>query len=160
MSSILKEELRQERPFASVEEEVFLSIQLTARILLEPWAKFLKTQASLTPVQYNLLRILRGAQGKGRTCGEISERLVTRDPDVTRIVDRLETRGLVRRERDTRDRRVVKIFVTQEGLRHLKRLDKIVDQMPRKVLGPLGARKLRELRDLLNEARTKVGEFP
>lgn len=160
MASVLKAELRQDAAFASLEEEVFLSLQMTSKSLLEPWAKFLKRYAGLTPVQYNLLRILRGARARGRTCGEISERLVTRDPDVTRIVDRLEKRGLVRRERDPHDRRVVKVFITKEGLHQLKRLDKAVDEMPRKVLGPLGARRLRELRDLLSQLRADIGTFP
>jgi DNA-binding MarR family transcriptional regulator len=160
VSSGLKADLHQGAPFASLEEEVFLSLQLTSKTLLEPWAKFLKSHAGFTPVQYNLLRILRGAQAEGRTCGEISERLVTRDPDVTRIVDRLEKRGLVRRERDTNDRRVVKVFITKEGLHDLKRLDKAVDEMPHKILGPLGAKKLRQLRDLLSRARTGMGAFP
>jgi DNA-binding MarR family transcriptional regulator len=160
VSSHLKADLHQGAPFASLEEEVFLSLQLTSKTLLEPWAKFLKSHVGFTPVQYNLLRILRGAQDAGRTCGEISERLVTRDPDVTRIVDRLENRGLVRRERDDSDRRVVKVFITKEGLQNLRQLDKSVDEMPHKVLGPLGARKLRQLRDLLSEARVGMGSFP
>jgi DNA-binding MarR family transcriptional regulator len=160
VSSELKSALHQKAPFSSIEEEVFLSLQLTARMVLDPWAKFLKAAVNFTPVQYNLLRILRGAAPHGRTCGEISERLVTRDPDVTRIVDRLEKRGLVRRERSTTDRRVVRVFITKDGQSSLKRLDQAVREMPRDLLGPMGAKRLGSLRDLLASVRAELGRFP
>jgi DNA-binding MarR family transcriptional regulator len=156
----LQAEIRQKAPFASVEEELFLALQLTAKMVLDPWAKFLKDSANLTPVQYNLLRILRGAGAEGWTCGEISERLVTRDPDVTRIVDRMEKRGFVARERSTDDRRVVRVFITKDGQAALKRLDKSVQEMPKKLLGPLGAKRLGTLRDLLSDVRSEMGKFP
>ena len=159
MRAELKTEIHQRSPFDSIEEEVFLALQLTARKVMDPWAKFLKAEASLTPVQYNLLRILRGSHPEGRTCGEVSERLVTRDPDVTRIVDRLEKRGLVKRERSIEDRRVVRVFATPKGLSSLKRLDRAVESMPKKLLGPLGARRLRRLRDLLSSMRSEMGQF-
>ena len=160
MGRRLREEILQKRDFASLEEEVFLALQRTARTVLDPWAAFLKREARFTPSQYNLLRILRGAFPAGRTCGEIAERLVTRDPDVTRIVDRLEKRELVRRERDTEDRRVVRVFLTEAGQRSLSLLDADAERMPRALLGPLGAKRLKVLRDLLDAVRDETGTFP
>lgn len=160
MGRRLREELYQEREFASLEEEVFLALQRTAHTVLDPWAAFLKREARYTPSQYNLLRILRGAFPSGRTCGEIAERLVTRDPDVTRIVDRLEKRELVRRERDAEDRRVVRVFVTESGRKSLARLDAAAKRMPHALLAPLGAKRLEALRDLLDAVRNEIGAFP
>jgi DNA-binding MarR family transcriptional regulator len=94
------------------------------------------------------------------TCGEVAERMINRDPDVTRLVDRLEKRKLLTRERDSGDRRVVRVFIAKAGLATLESLDKEVEHFPKQILGHLGKKQLRELRDLLDGVRAGMGEFP
>lgn len=81
----------------------------------------------LSPTQYNVLRILRGAP-EGLTCGESGQRMITRDPDITRLLDRLEKRGLIARWRDVKDRRIVLARITPEGLKTLDRLHEPVQE--------------------------------
>ena len=83
---------------------------------MEPWGRFLKTTVQLTNTQYNVLRILRGSHPAKLACSDIAERMIERDPDVTRLIDRLATRGLVTRSRSRRDRRVVEVGLTDKGL--------------------------------------------
>lgn len=150
----LQKELKQTRPFVSREEEVYLNIQRTAELL---WSGVNETfkQVDLTPTQYNVLRILRGAGGQGVSCGEVSERLVTKDSDITRLLDRLETRGLISRERDKRDRRVITTRITDEGFRLLAGLDKPVAECHRRQLGHMGEKRLAALSKLLEDARNR-----
>ena len=115
----------------------------------------LKTE-DVSPTQYNVLRILRGTPD-GLPCGEIASRMITRDPDVTRLLDRLEKRGLIARCRETRDRRTVMARITKEGLGVLARLDEPVQSAHRKQLGHLGRERLRALGELLSIARSQVG---
>ena len=110
----------------------------------------------VSPTQYNVLRILRGAPD-GLPCGEIASRMITRDPDVTRLLDRLEKRGLISRGRETRDRRMVLARITAEGLKLLARLDEPVQAAHRKQLGHLGRERLRVLTELLRVSRSQVG---
>ncbi len=110
----------------------------------------------LSPTQYNVLRILRGAL-EGLPCGEIASRMITRDPDITRLLDRLEKRGLISRCRETKDRRTVMTRITPEGLKLLARLDEPVQAGHRKQLGHLGRERLRALTELLQAARSAVG---
>jgi len=154
MASRLYDELKQTRPFASLEEEVYLSLQRTAEVLWGDVNETLKG-AELTPTQYNVLRILRGAGADGISCSEVSERLVTKDSDITRLLDRLETRGLISRERAEKDRRVVVARLTAEGLRLLASLDKPVVQCHGRHLGHLGERRLASLLKLLDAARER-----
>lgn len=151
----LNQEIQQKKPFASVEEEAFLGLQRTANLLLQALGRSLKGQ-DLTPAQYNTLRILRGALPDSLTCGEIGERLVSPGPDVTRLLDRLEQRGLVTRLRDVEDRRVVRARITEKGLELLSSLDEPVEQALAGFLGHLGEKKLRTLSGLLEEARRKL----
>ena len=123
MSSAIQRVLKQKRPFRSVEEEVFVGLQIAADRLMEPWAAFLRETADLSPVQYNVLRILRGAGDEGLWAGEIGERLITRSPDVTRLIDRLEKRKLVKRKRDPSDRRAVRIQITDLGREEIASID-------------------------------------
>lgn len=160
MTSQLQQELKQAKPFPSLEAEVYLGLRLTAQRAREPWARYLKAEAGLSTTQYNLLRILRGAHPQGLTCSEVAERMINRDPDVTRLVDRLEKRELVSRERDTGDRRVVKVYISPAGLTTLRSLDRAAEQFPVQLLGHLGKKRLRELRDLLAAVRAGMGEFP
>jgi DNA-binding MarR family transcriptional regulator len=153
----LSQEIHQEKPFVSVEEEAFLELQRTASLLLQALGRELKSH-ELTPAQYNTLRILRGAGPDaltcgGLTCGEIGERLVSPGPDVTRLLDRLEERGLVTRLRDAEDRRVVRARITEEGIDLLTGLDEPVGRILGRLLGPLGKERLRTLVALLEEAR-------
>lgn len=154
MTGKLQKELKQSKPFASREEEVFLNVQRTAEALLWKAAELLKPY-ELTPTQYNVLRILRGAGGEGLICREIGERMVSRDPDVTKMLDRLEKRGLTLRERDHKDRRVIITRITDEGLKLLKELDPFVVESTRQMLGHLGERRLDAFNELLEEAREK-----
>jgi DNA-binding MarR family transcriptional regulator len=160
MTESLAEALRQTKPFASREEEVVLAVQhLTAR-LFEPWAIFLKSEAQLTPSQYNVLRILRGAHPSRLPSKEIGHRLVARDPDVTRLVDRLADRGLVDRMRDGRDRRVVEVGITKAGLNVLKQLDPAVARFPKAMLSRLGPKRVDQLAALLQDVLSSLGTFP
>jgi DNA-binding MarR family transcriptional regulator len=110
----------------------------------------------LSDTQYNVLRILRGSP-EGLPCGEIGNRMITRDPDITRLLDRLEKRELIGRCRETKDRRMVMAKITPEGLKLLARMDEPVRAMHRSQLGHLGRERLRELTELLGEARAGVG---
>lgn len=148
----LLEEIKQTKPFASKEEEVLLNIFRTAEVLSWAEVEVLKP-FELTTVQYNVLRILRGAGEDGLMCGEISERMITRDSDITRLLDRLEGRGLVKRERDAKDRRVIISHITEKGLKTLAELDEPVQQTSKKLLGHLGTELLEQLNALLVLAR-------
>jgi len=107
----------------------------------------------LTPTQYNALRILRGASDEGRACGEIAERLVTRDPDVTRLLDRLEARELIARERSETDRRVVRSWITQEGLRLLDAAETPVRDLQQRLFEHLGKEQVDTLIGALESVR-------
>ena len=150
----LQRELKQTRPFASREEEVYLSVQRTAELLWWGVNETLK-RADLTPTQYNVLRILRGAGPEGISCSEISERLVTKDSDITRLLDRLEARGLISREREANDRRRINARATADGLRLLSELDAPIAECHRRQLGHLGARQLAALAKLLDAVRDR-----
>ena len=114
MTGRLKAELKQKRPFVNMEQEAFLNIQRTADALMRGLEELLKP-SGLTQTQYNVLRILRGAKPDGLLCRELSERMVTRDPDITRLLDRLERRGLISRLRDRKDRRALTVRITAAG---------------------------------------------
>jgi MarR family transcriptional regulator, organic hydroperoxide resistance regulator len=155
MADRLKREIKQKRPFSSVQEEVVLSIMRTADQVAVPMNDVLRS-SGLSTSQYNVLRILRGAGEDGLPCGEISERMVRRDPDLTRLLDRLETSGLVTRERDTRDRRIVRASITREGAKLLASLDEPVEESIRRSLAHVPVARLRvllELLELLEEVR-------
>ncbi len=136
-----------------VEQDAYLELQRTADALARGVADVLKP-AGLTPAQFNVLRILRGVGVAGATCCEVGSRMITRDPDVTRLVDRLEKRGLVARSRDSLDRRVVLQRITPEGLRLLAGLDDRIVETHRAQLGHVGHARLQELIELLQAART------
>jgi DNA-binding MarR family transcriptional regulator len=156
----LYHEIHQTKPFRSLEEEVYIAIRLTSEVMDQPWGRYLRKTEGISPSQYNLLRILRGAGADGRTMREISERMINRDPDVTRLADRTVKLGLARRMRDSEDRRVVKLFITAKGLEMLARLDEAVIVFLKQTLGSLGPKRLGQLRDLLGEARAGFRPFP
>lgn len=151
----LKDEIKQTKPFRGAGDEAFIAIQRTADMLLREFQHLLREEAGLSPVQYNVLRILRGAGADGRTCSEIGERLVTRDPDVTRLLDRMEKRAWLERRRSTVDRRVVRAFITDAGLELVDRLDEPVDRYTRDRFKRVGAKHLRELVAILDEVRAE-----
>jgi DNA-binding MarR family transcriptional regulator len=148
----LQKAIGQRRPFRSLEAEAFLNIEHTADALMRGMAELLK-DADLSPTQYNVLRILRGAGPGGLACGEIADRMITRDPDITRLLDRLARRGLVERMRDGRDRRVVTATITGDGSTLLGRLDEPVEQLHARQLSHLGERSLTRLVGLLEKVR-------
>lgn len=134
-----------------LEEQVFVNLMLTADLLSRRLEPVLKA-AEISSTQYNVLRILRGAPA-GLPCGEIGSRMISRDPDITRLLDRLEKRGLVSRCRETRDRRLVLTRITDAGRELLTRLDAPVLNVHQMQLGHLGQGKLRTLLALLQDAR-------
>ena len=137
---------------ASREEAAFLDLLRTTDLLSRGPAQLLKAE-DLSSTQYNVLRILRGAVS-GLTCSEIANRMITRDPDITRLLDRLERRSLISRCRETKDRRAVLVRITAEGTALLARLDEPVQEVHRKQLGHLGQKRLRELSELLAACRS------
>ncbi len=134
-----------------LEDEVFVRLLRTTDALLREVEQVLKP-AGLSHAQYNVLRILRGAGPEGLACREIGCRMITRDPDITRLVDRLEARGLVSRERERADRRVVRTRITAEGLRILKELDEPISALHRRQLRHVPAGRLRLLARLLEQS--------
>ncbi|HKR27654.1 MAG TPA: MarR family transcriptional regulator [Acidobacteriaceae bacterium] len=115
----------------------------TTDLLSRGPAQLLK-EADLSPAQYNVLRILRGSPD-GLLCGQIAERMITRDPDITRLLDRMEKRDLLRRHRDAADRRRVLVRISQQGLAALSRLDEPMQQIHIRQLGHLAPKRLQKL---------------
>lgn len=152
VTSRLQKEIKQTKPFGSLEEEVILNLSRTNEYLGTRAAEVFK-RADLTGTQYNALRILRGAGREGLSCREIGERMVTTVPDVTRLLDRLEARGLISRERPAHNRRQVITRVTDEGLRLLAELDEPVAENHRRLAGHLGEKQLKTLNRLLEALR-------
>jgi DNA-binding MarR family transcriptional regulator len=139
------------RPPSCPEEAAYLELVRTTDMLSRPLSQLLKPE-ELSSNQYNVLRILRGARG-GLPCGEIGNRMITRDPDITRLLDKLEKRELIARWRDAVDRRVVMAKITPAGLKLLARMDEPVQEAHRRQLGHLGRKRLRALTELLQAAR-------
>lgn len=152
MPRTIRDEIRQTRPFDSLEQETMLSVLRTAAVLEHAFARLLEP-FGITRTQYNVLRILRGAGDEGLCRYEVAERMVAQVPDVTRLLDRLEQMGLVGRARSGTDRRHVTTRITRNGLTLLARLDAPVADHHAEQLGHLGREKLRALVDLLAEAR-------
>ena len=159
MTKALARAIKQRKPFASPETEIVLSLRHLAARVMEPWARHLKATAHLSLSQYNVLRILRGAHPTRLPSSEISERMVARDPDVTRLVDKLAERGLVHRVRHQTDRRVVEVGITDDGLALLAKLDPAVKAFPKAMLSRMGAQQLDRLNDLLQDLLGNLGTF-
>jgi DNA-binding MarR family transcriptional regulator len=143
------------KKIGSEEEKILLDLLRTTEILSRPFAELMKNE-DLSNTQYNVLRILRGAS-EGLPCGEIGSRMITRDPDITRLLDRLEKRGLISRCRDDKDRRMVLTQITQDGLKLLDRLDEPIQEIHRRQLGHLGRERLKQLSELLRLCRGDTG---
>lgn len=150
--SVLKTEIAQDQPFTSLEEEALLNLLRTADCLERALQRKIRIWG-ITSTQYNVLRILRGSQPRGLTCSAIGDRMITAEPDITRLLARLKVLKLVRQQRDKRDRRVVWTHISQAGLTLLGETDPMVQNLPRELLGHLGDGRLATLIHLLEAAR-------
>jgi DNA-binding MarR family transcriptional regulator len=161
MSGRLQRELKMTKPFASPEVEAFLGLIRTSDQLCRYFTAVLKP-FDLTMGQYNVLRILRGAGHPGLPCGEVRARLVTWDPDITRLLDRLERRKLIQRTRSRRDRRVVHVTICHSGLELLATLEKDeqLQGADRALLGHVGVENLSRLTEILESIRIHADSLP
>jgi DNA-binding MarR family transcriptional regulator len=149
----LRDELKQAKPWKSLQEEASLNIARTSAVLDHALAQALKPYA-ITPTQYNVLRILRGAGEAGLCRNAVGERLVRRVPDVTRLLDRMEQMGLIARVRDGDDRRYVTTRLAARGREIVDRLDAGICSIHRRHLGHMSDEALERLIDLLTAARS------
>jgi DNA-binding MarR family transcriptional regulator len=160
MAKTIDREIHQTKPFRSIQEQVVINLMRTSRVVEEDWLRHLKRTEGISLGQYNILRILRGARPKAVKISEIAERMITLDPDVTRLVDRLIKQGLARRQRDTEDRRVVLVEITGAGLSLLSRLDGPAGDSTDAAMAGLSPDQLRILDTLLNEVRAGMRPYP
>lgn len=152
MATSLRDEIRQSRPFDSLQQEAYLGILRTAAVLEHSMADMLKPHG-ITPTQYNVLRILRGAGPGGLCRNEVRDRMVARVPDATRLLDRLEGLGLIERQRQSEDRRFVTTRITDAGLELVDGLDGPVMKLHEAQLAALDGDEIRVLIELLERAR-------
>lgn len=153
----LRDEIQQTRPFTSPEHEAHLAVARTAALLEHALAEALK-RYEITPTQYNVLRILRGAGERGLCRNEVSERMVARVPDATRLLDRMEAAGLIQRFRDEEDRRFVTTRISEEGRRLVDALDAPVQALHKEHFRDLNADELRGLITSLGRVRDRLSE--
>jgi len=142
------------RPAVSLENRIFVALLQSADTLGQEAEQLLKA-AGIPNAQYNVLRILRGAEPKGLACRAIGDRMISHDPDITRLLDRMEKRGLITRERQTDDRRVVKTRITPQGLSLLKTLDQPIHDLHKRQFRHISTARLKTLFDLLEEVRVR-----
>jgi MarR family transcriptional regulator, organic hydroperoxide resistance regulator len=141
---------RSTRPPVFSEAHVFIALQKIADALAQEVEQLLKTHG-LTAAQYNVLRILRGAEPEGLACNNISERMISHDPDMTRLLDRMEKRALITRQRQKDDRRVVKTRITPVGLDLLTGLDQPIREVHKRQFQHIPAARLKTLAELLDQ---------
>jgi len=153
----LKREIAQERPFSGPQEEALLNLMRTADCLSRAIQRKIRP-FGLTATQYNVLRILRGSEPQGLTCTAIGDRMITAEPDITRLLGRLKALKLIRQQRDKRDKRVVWTHISSTGLALLAEMDPMVLEFPGELLGHLGSEQLGELIRLLELARKRCGD--
>jgi DNA-binding MarR family transcriptional regulator len=149
-------ELQQGKPFETLYEEVYVEILRTSQVTSR-WITEALKPSELSGPQFNVLRILRGAGSAGLPSGRIAERMVNHDPDLTRLLDRLEARGLVEKARDTKDRRVVNACITKAGLDVVAKATKDMQALLEERMTPMSAKRLEQLADLLEEVRDAGG---
>lgn len=157
MSGRIQEEIKQRRPLDSLQEEAYLNIQRTSDMLTQRFLDVMRP-AELTETQYNVLRILRGASDAGLNCKDIGSRMITREPDITRLLDRLEKRNLITRNRSNEDRRHLNIRITQEGLDLLSSLDQPVRDMVQVSMNGVASERLEALISALEEVRSTLDD--
>lgn len=150
----LKQEIAQQRPFSGPEEEALLNILRTADCL-ERAFQHRTRQWGITSTQYNVLRILRGAEPEGLTCAAVGDRMITAVPDITRLLGRLAALKLIRRQRDKKDRRVIWTRISAAGLELLRQMDPVILETPKELLGHLSRKDLAEFTRLLEVARQR-----
>jgi DNA-binding MarR family transcriptional regulator len=155
MPSTLRAEIKQTKPFDSLEQEAQLSIERTAAVLGHALAEAFKPYG-ITATQYNVLRILRGAGKAGLCRNEVRDRLISQVPDVTRLLDRMEESGLIERERSTEDRRLVSTHITSAGTALLHKLDAPIATVHKEHLGHMSDKQLKTLIELLSLARQAI----
>jgi DNA-binding MarR family transcriptional regulator len=148
----LQRELKQRKPFRNLGEEAVLNVWRTGDFIARRLHELLKT-GGISQTQYNVLRILRGAGADGIACGEIAGRLLTHDPDITRLMDRLVRRGFARRTRLRHDRRVILARITPAGASLLAEMDPLVAQLVDQIVGHIRDPQLKTLIHLLEKAR-------
>lgn len=153
--SSLATTLKQNRPFVSLEQEVYLSVLRTASELSYAVDQFFRP-FGITPSQYNVLRILRGAGADGLCRNEIAERMVTATPDMSRLLDRMEKAGWVTRERAEDDRRQVSTHVTKSGLELLAKLEAPTSDFVTQLFMGATARELKTVLKVNDQIRTKL----
>jgi len=152
MPSNLQAELKQRKPFSSVGAEALLSVLRTAAVLEHQLTEVLKPYG-ITHTQYNVLRILRGAGVEGLCGREVAERMVSRVPDVSRLLDRMEEAGLLSRERDPGDRRHVTARITRKGLAILEQATPQLEAVERARVGQVPTGRLQQLIEVLSTVR-------
>jgi DNA-binding MarR family transcriptional regulator len=152
MAGLLQRELNKKNAFDVPEQEVFLNLLRTTSLMENIAERFFRVHG-LSIATYNVLRILRSAGKDGKTCSQVGEDMVARVPDVTRLVDRLEEAGMVKRARERDDRRVVRVTLTPKGLELLTKLDEPVVELHRQQLGHMSKAELTELSRLLERSR-------
>ena len=155
MNGQLLREVKRTPSFTSLEEEVFLNLILTADQLAREQDELLRSH-QISSEQYNVLRILRGAGESGLTCTEIGPRMLTRSPDITRLLDKLEGRGLIVRTRSNEDRRIVRATIASVGLSVLRILDNPLQELHRASLRHMSRADLAKALELLEAMRTSV----
>jgi DNA-binding MarR family transcriptional regulator len=146
------------RPPVLLEARVFIALQKIADALAQEAEQLLKAHG-LTGAQYNVLRILRGAEPEGLACSSISDRMISHDPDMTRLLDRMEKRALITRQRQKDDRRVVKTRITPAGLDLLKGLDEPVREVHKRQFRHIPSSRLKTLAELLDQVLRREVEY-
>lgn len=155
----LKAEIEQSIPFSSAQEEALLNLLRTADRLSHAMQRAIRPWG-VTATQYNVLRILRGAGPDGLTCSEIGGRMLTSDPDITRLLRRLKALKLIRQHRDRRDRRIVRTMISEAGLKLLEEMDPAIMRTPDALLGHMSAEEIAGLTRLLERARERCTDLP
>lgn len=150
----IQKEIRQTRPFRSSAQEATVALLRTVDVLKQHLSSVVGA-SGITLQQYNVLRILRGAHPDPLLTLEVADRMIEHAPGITRLLDRLEARGLIRRERCSTDRRRVHCWVTDEGLRILGELDQAVDEAD-DAIDALGEKNIARLLDLLGQIRNRL----
>jgi DNA-binding MarR family transcriptional regulator len=156
--SSLKTEIERQAPFTSREEEVFLNLIRSADFCQRYFRRRTRSWG-ITGTQYNVLRILCSAGSRGLTCAEIGRRMITVEPDVTRLLNRLKALKLVQQSRDRNDRRVVWTHITAAGLELIEAMNSVVLRVPLDLFGHMTEEEITEFNRLLESARSRSEEL-
>lgn len=154
MVTTLRDEIKQKKPFISLEHEAQLNIVRTGALLMDEVEQLLKPYG-ITATQFNVLRILRGSEPDGLCRNELRDRMLTRMPDMTRLLDRMEEAGLVVRSRENQDRRMVRSRISPSGLQLLEKLDGVAQEEHKRRFKQLDENQLQNLIDILTQIRQK-----